>query len=89
MSEELDKLDFDSVINMFQNLRLEPIQIMAAPALSADQIAATASAAIQTAGLIPGEQTFLDNSFAEEINLATKNGLSLFNAATAAVPTEK
>eukprot|EP00957_Ditylum_brightwellii_P098683 7516971-Ditylum_brightwellii.AAC.1 len=58
-------------------------------ALSVDQMAAIAAAAIQAAGLTPGEQSFLDNPFADEINPATKNGLALFNAATAAVASEK
>eukprot|EP00957_Ditylum_brightwellii_P111893 8533288-Ditylum_brightwellii.AAC.1 len=58
-------------------------------ALSADQIAAFAAAAIQSAELTPGEQIFLDNPFANAINPATKNRLSLFNTATAAVASEK
>eukprot|EP00957_Ditylum_brightwellii_P141301 10765887-Ditylum_brightwellii.AAC.1 len=62
---------------------------MAAPALTADQIAAIAAAVIQGAGLTPGDQSVLDNLFVNAINLATKNGLLLFNAATAAVASEK
>eukprot|EP00957_Ditylum_brightwellii_P004739 360240-Ditylum_brightwellii.AAC.1 len=58
-------------------------------ALTVDQIAAIAAAAIQAAGLTPGEQSFLDNPFADEINPATKNRLLRFNAATAAVASEK
>eukprot|EP00957_Ditylum_brightwellii_P154534 11761088-Ditylum_brightwellii.AAC.1 len=57
--------------------------------LIADQIAAIAAAAIQAAGLTPSEQSFPNNIFANNINQATKNGLSLFNADTAAVPPEK
>eukprot|EP00957_Ditylum_brightwellii_P008644 656174-Ditylum_brightwellii.AAC.1 len=62
---------------------------MAAPALTADQIAAIAAAAIQAAGLTLGEQSFMDNLFAGAINPATKNRLLLFNVATAAVASEK
>eukprot|EP00957_Ditylum_brightwellii_P158197 12041496-Ditylum_brightwellii.AAC.1 len=58
-------------------------------ALTADQIAAIAAAAIQAAGLMLSKQSVLDNPFADSINPATKTRLLLFNTATAAVPTEK
>eukprot|EP00957_Ditylum_brightwellii_P020862 1573502-Ditylum_brightwellii.AAC.1 len=69
---------------MFENLRLEEDMTS-----TADQIAAIAAAIIQAAGLTPSEQSFSNNPFAGNINPASKNGLTLFNTTTAAVPTEK
>eukprot|EP00957_Ditylum_brightwellii_P190851 14530564-Ditylum_brightwellii.AAC.1 len=58
-------------------------------ALTPDQIAAIAAAAINAAGLGANAETFSDNPFADNINLVTKNGLVLFNAATPSVPLDK
>eukprot|EP00957_Ditylum_brightwellii_P114598 8738540-Ditylum_brightwellii.AAC.1 len=58
-------------------------------ALSADQVAAIAAAAINAAGLGVSAETFSDNPFADNINPGTKNGLALFNAATPSVPSDK
>eukprot|EP00957_Ditylum_brightwellii_P197046 15011758-Ditylum_brightwellii.AAC.1 len=58
-------------------------------ALAQDQIAAITAAAINAAGLGANAETFSDNPFADNINLWTKNGLALFNAATPSVPLGK
>eukprot|EP00957_Ditylum_brightwellii_P089021 6779254-Ditylum_brightwellii.AAC.1 len=57
--------------------------------LTPDQIAAIAAAAINAAGLGANAETFSNNPFADNINLGTKNGLALFNAATPSVPLDK
>eukprot|EP00957_Ditylum_brightwellii_P210492 15365041-Ditylum_brightwellii.AAC.1 len=58
-------------------------------ALDAKQVAAITAAAINTAGLGTTAETFLENPFADDINMGTKNGLALLNAATPAVLKDK
>eukprot|EP00957_Ditylum_brightwellii_P208952 15359655-Ditylum_brightwellii.AAC.1 len=58
-------------------------------ALTPDQIAAIAAAAINAAGLGANAETFSDNLFADNINPGTKKGLALFNATTPSVPLDK
>eukprot|EP00957_Ditylum_brightwellii_P166478 12672129-Ditylum_brightwellii.AAC.1 len=58
-------------------------------ALTADQITAIAAAAINAAGLGATAEICQDNLYADNIHPITKNGLSLFNTATAAVSSDK